>query len=87
MNTQMNSGSILENSLRIGSVIFLIVGASLIIPKIADAALILNSAVPSYTIPASHIVVDEFREDFQDSRTYEPPKFGRPATAYGSGTR
>ncbi|WP_157229344.1 hypothetical protein [Rivularia sp. PCC 7116] len=83
----MNSGSILESSLRIGSAIFLIVGASLIIPKIADAASTLNSVVPNYTIPGSRTRVNEFKENFPDSRTYQPPNFGRPATAYGSGTR
>ncbi|MBV6627666.1 MAG: hypothetical protein KI793_32870 [Rivularia sp. (in: Bacteria)] len=87
MSTQTNSVRILENSLRIGSVIFLIVGASLVIPKIADATLTLNNVVPSYTVPASDRRVGESIKDFQDSQIYQPPNFGRPASAYGSGTR
>lgn len=86
MNNHANTQNFLGNGLRIGSAICLIVGASLIIPKIADAALALKHDVPEYAIPAVQESLEKHGED-RDSSGYQPPDFGRPSSAYGSGTR
>lgn len=75
------------NSLRIGSAIVLIVGASLVIPKMADAALTLNHIVPQHSLPAANNSVREYEVNQDSSDGYEPPNFGRPLSVYGSGTR
>ena len=87
MNIYRNTHSFLENSLKIGSAIFLVVGASLIIPKIADAALNLDSGIPKYSNSAAQnsSIQDEWSS--LDSSGYQPPNFGHPSSAYGSGTR
>lgn len=89
MNIHANRRSLLRNSLKIGSAIVVIVGASLVIPKIADAALTLNHGVPKYSIPGVKNSLYEYKENSQDSLNegYEPPDFGHPSSAYGSGTR
>ena len=87
MNIHTNTQIFLENSLKVGSAIFLIFGVSLVIPKIADAALTLDSRVPNYVIPGVQDQLDRYGEDSQDSSGYQPPNFGHPSSAYGSGTR
>lgn len=87
MNIHINTQTFLENGLKISSAIFFVVGASLIIPKIADAALTLDRRVPSYAIPAAQDGLDGYEEDSQDLSGYQPPNFGSPSSAYGSGTR
>ncbi len=87
MKIQTNTQKILGNSLKISSAICLIFGVSLIIPKIADAALTLNHNVPKYAIPAVEDSLDRYEEDYIDSSGYQPPNFGHPSSAYGSGTR
>jgi hypothetical protein len=82
-----NTQNILGNSIKIGSAILLIIGASLTIPKIADAALTLDRGVPEYANPAVQESLNDYREDSQDSSGYQPPDFGLPASVYGSGTR
>ena len=86
MKIYNNTQNFLGNGLKISSVICLIVGASLIIPKIADAALALKHDVPEYRIP---VVQDGLKGDTEDgdSSGYQPPDFGGPSSAYGSGTR
>lgn len=86
MNNHANTHNFLGNGLKIGSAIFLFVGASLIIPKIADAALTLKHDVPEYAVPAVKESLSRYEED-RDSLGYQPPDFGRPSSAYGSGTR
>ncbi len=81
MNINTNTQIFLENSLKVSSAIFLILGASLIIPKIADAALTLDDRDSKYAIPAVQDNSDGYAEE------YQPPNFGSPSTAYGSGTR
>ncbi|MGB3640244.1 MAG: hypothetical protein WBA39_22110 [Rivularia sp. (in: cyanobacteria)] len=87
MNIHNNTQNFLGNSLKISSAICLIVGVSLIIPKIADAALTLKHDVPEYAVPGVQDSLDRFGEDYQDSSGYQPPNFGHPSSAYGSGTR
>ncbi len=87
MNIHTNTQIFLENSLKISSAIFLIVGASLIIPKIADAAWTSDRGAPNYAIPAVQNGLDGYGEGSQDSSGYQPPNFGSPSSAYGSGTR
>lgn len=88
MNIHNNTHSLLENSLKIGSAIVLVVGASLVIPKIADAAGTLNHVAPEYAIPVAQNSQGEHKGKFQDSSDgYEPPNYGLPSSAYGSGTR
>ncbi|MGB3757838.1 MAG: hypothetical protein WBA07_15910 [Rivularia sp. (in: cyanobacteria)] len=81
MNIHTNTQIFLENSLKIGSAIFLIVGASLVIPKIADAAWTSDRRVPNYAVPAVQDNSDGY------GGGYQPPNFGSPSSAYGSGTR
>lgn len=90
MNTQVNAPSFFRNSLRISTAILLVVGASFAIPKIADAAETLKHMVPKDSTP----VVKRSRSSGQKANPqdslnggYKPPNFGRPASAYGSGTR
>ncbi|MDY6901523.1 MAG: hypothetical protein SWZ49_26110 [Cyanobacteriota bacterium] len=86
MNIYKNTHNLLENSLKIGSAIFFIVGASLIIPRIADAALSLNNPnISEYSNPVTSKTLSKEKE--QNSSGYQPPDFGRPSSAYGSGTR
>jgi hypothetical protein len=86
MRNHNNTQHFLGNGLKIGSAIFLIVGASLIIPKIADAALALKHDAPEYAIPVAQDISERYPEG-RDSSGYQPPDFGRPSSAYGSGTR
>ncbi len=86
MKNHNNIQNFLGNGLKIGSAIFLVLGASLIIPKIADAALALKYDVPEYVIPVMQDSLERYAEDL-DSSGYQPPDFGRPSSAYGSGTR
>lgn len=86
MKINNNTQNLLENSLRISSAIFFIIGASFTIPKIADAALTLKHDVPEYAVPAVQDSLERYEED-GDSSGYQPPDFGRPSSAYGSGTR
>lgn len=88
MKIQVNKPSFMGNSLRITSAIVLCIGASLIIPKIAGAAGRLNRVVPEYSIDDGRNNLGERQVNPQDSLSgYEPPDFGRPESAYGSGTR
>lgn len=88
MNIHTDTRNLFENSLKVGSALFLMIGASLVIPKIAGAAMTLNHTVPKYTIPATQNRLEEYKANSQDSLNgYEPPDFGRPSSAYGSGTR
>lgn len=86
MKINNNTQNLLENSLRISSAIFFIIGACFTIPKIADAALTLKHDVPEYAVPAVQDSLERYEED-RDSSGYQPPDFGRPSSAYGSGTR
>ena len=86
MNIYKNTHNLIESSLKIGSAIFFIVGASLIIPKIADATLSFsNHSISEY--PNSVTQSRQARQNPQNSQEYQPPDFGRPSSAYGSGTR
>ncbi|MEM9922264.1 MAG: hypothetical protein AAF915_00665 [Cyanobacteria bacterium P01_D01_bin.50] len=89
MNIHVSKPGFIKNSLRISGAIFLVLGASLIIPKIADAAGTLNNIVPNNSIYEPRNNADEeYEVNLQDSSNeYEPPNFGRPLSAYGSGTR
>lgn len=88
MNIHVNRARFFRNSLNIGSAIFLILGASFIIPKIADAALTLNHEVPRYSIHDAMNSLGDNKANSQDSlNEYQPPDFGHPSSAYGSGTR
>jgi len=87
MNIYKNTHSFLENSLKIGGAIFLVIGASLVIPKIADAALNLNHGINKYSTPTVQNSSDRYKENSQQSPGYQPPDFGSPSSAYGSGTR
>ncbi len=88
MKIPINTSNFTGNGLRIGCVISLFIGASLIIPKIADAAGNLNHMAPKYSSSESQDSLGEYKADFQDSSNgYEPPDFGHPMSAYGSGTR
>lgn len=87
MKINNNTQNFLENSLRISSAIFFIIGASFTIPKIADAALTLKHDVPEYAVPAVEDSLESNGEDSQNSSGYQPPDFGHPSSAYGSGTR
>ena len=86
MKIYNNTQNFLGNSLKISSVICLIVGASLIIPKITDAALALKHDVPEYAIPVVQDSLERYEED-RDSSGYQPPDYGGPSSAYGSGAR
>ncbi|MCJ8280135.1 MAG: hypothetical protein MJK14_09535 [Rivularia sp. ALOHA_DT_140] len=87
MSLNKNKYSFLENGLKISSAMLLVFGASLIIPKIADATLTLNHRFPKYSIPTAQDGLDKYRQGSQNSSGYEPPDYGRPSSAYGSGTR
>jgi hypothetical protein len=88
MNIHVNAPSFFRSSLRIGSAILVVVGACLVIPKIADAALTLKHPVSRYSIPDTKNNLSETQANSQDlSNGYEPPNFGYPSSAYGSGTR
>ncbi|MGB6297235.1 MAG: hypothetical protein WBF90_13785 [Rivularia sp. (in: cyanobacteria)] len=86
MKIQTNTQNFLENTLKISSAICLIFGFSLIIPKIADAALTLKDD-PKHTVTVVQDSLDRSGENSQDSSEYQPPNYGRPSSAYGSGTR
>lgn len=75
----------MKSSLSIGSAIFLILGASLVIPKIADAALTFNHKDKNHT--AQNKLGEHKKYPQKLSNGYEPPDFGRPSGPYGSGTR
>lgn len=76
------------NSLKIASAIVLFMGASLIIPKIAGAAGTLNHIVSEKSDDGEKNSLNEFKVNSKDSLNgYEPPDFGHPQSAYGSGTR
>ncbi len=80
MTIHTNKSNFIKNSLRIGSIIVVFIGASFLIPKMADASGNFNHMVPNYAIPTT--------QNSQDSsNAYEPTDFGRPSSAYGSGTR
>ncbi|MEO1374676.1 MAG: hypothetical protein AAFW70_10220 [Cyanobacteria bacterium J06635_10] len=88
MNIHVSKPGFIKDSLRIGGAIVLVLGASLVIPKIADAAGTLNHIVPKNSISVPPNDADEYEANLQDSSDeYEPPNFGRPSSAYGSGTR
>ena len=88
MNIHVSKPGFIKNSLRISGAIVLVLGASLIIPKIADAAGTLNHMVHNNSTSEPRNNADEYEANLQDSlNEYEPPDFGRPLSAYGSGTR
>lgn len=70
-----NTTSFIGSSLRIGSAIVIFVGASLIVPKIPEAAASLKNIGGNVT------------NSQESSSEYEPRDFGLPASSYGSGTR
>ena len=88
MKMEINTPNFMGNGLRIGGAIILVIGASLAIPKIADAALTLNHILPQHSIPGSQNTHGGSQVSSENSSNeYEPPNFGRPQSAYGSGTR
>lgn len=79
MNTQYNHIhlKVLENFLKIFSVMIFFVGASLVIPKIPDAH------NPKLTNPQTSKNLPNLKLNGE----YEPPNYGVPETINGSGTR
>lgn len=87
MNIHVSRPSFIKNGLRIGGAMVLVLGASLVIPKIADAAGTFKG-IPKYSISEPLNSADKYEANIEDSSNgYEPPNFGRPLSAYGSGTR
>ena len=79
MSIYKNTQNFLEISLRIRSTMFLVVGASFVIPN-AGAAL--NST------PAEQNRANKVEQDSSGLTGYEPPSnFGRPLSDFSSGTR
>ncbi|BAY80962.1 hypothetical protein NIES267_04270 [Calothrix parasitica NIES-267] len=79
MSIYKSTQSLLEISLRIGSTMFLVIGAAFVIPN-AGAAL--NST------PAEQSKTNRVEQDSSDLAGYEPPSnFGRPLSDFSSGTR
>lgn len=67
-----------ENPIMTASVIFMMIGALVVIPKIADAASNFKVVAPKPEAVA---------EENSRKSGYEPPDFGHPSSVYGSGTR
>lgn len=87
MSIYKNTHNLLENSLKIGSAIFLVIGASLIIPN-AVAAFNSNHPVPKNVIPAVQDSTSKRGQDSEGGTGYKPPSnFGRPLSNFSSGTR
>lgn len=88
MKVYTNTPSLTKSTSRIGSAIVLVLGACLIIPKIADSAGTLNYTLPKYSISYPQNAEVEYEATSQNSSNgYEPPDFGSPVSAYGSSTR
>jgi hypothetical protein len=87
----------MATSLRITSVIIFFIGASLIVPKIADAAgNFRNLTGNRFRVSASNTLITRKgdSQSFQNrsfsaklDSDYEPPNFGGPDSQHGSGTR
>jgi hypothetical protein len=85
------------NSLRLASIIMLVIGSYLIIPKIVEKA----AAFSTFTTKGSETALrDTFIDDTLESdvsenvaykavsnNSYEPPNYGSPDSQHGSGTR
>lgn len=76
-------------SLRITSMIVLLIGVHLIIPKISDAAnAFSNSTVGNtLTLKSSYPVDKGVNSSAQLNSYYQPQNYGGPDSTYGSGTR
>ncbi|MEO0840844.1 MAG: hypothetical protein AAF063_18300 [Cyanobacteria bacterium J06643_5] len=87
MNIYKNTHNLIENSLKIGSAILLVIGASLLIPN-AGAALNSNHQIPKNFTPAAQSRASKQDDDSKVSKGYEPPSnVGSPSSYYSSGTR
>ncbi len=84
-------------SLRLASMILLVIGAHLIIPKIVETTAVFSTLTRkgSETAVNDIIINDTLESDVSENgvykavsnNSYEPPNYGGPDSQHGSGTR
>jgi hypothetical protein len=88
----------MKTSLRLASIVVLLIGAHLTIPKIVETAAALNTVSPNRLELSVQNIEDNIASEARilksntykvvaDKSSYEPPNYGGPDSQYGSGTR
>ena len=90
----------MRTSLRFASIIMLLIGAHLTIPKIVETAAALNTVSQNKHELSVQNIEDNIASEARilksnsyklvldkSSSSYEPPNYGGPDSQYGSGTR
>lgn len=78
-------------SLKLASALLFFVGAHILVPRIADAAAMLNQPVAAANrltnIELDNQTSNEIKLVQNSHREYEPPNYGGPDSEHASGTR